>query len=170
MAFELTVRRLTRGEKDRYLAESHRFARLFGLGDALLPGSWDAFSEYFLDMVESDRLEVGRPAASMASFLLTPPSRAQAPLMAWMRVVTAGLMPARLRRAFALRFGLAERLWFEASTRAVGSAYRAAPARLRHVPAYVEADRRVRGLPPHDRVGRAVERLLIRSLGRAAPA
>jgi uncharacterized protein (DUF2236 family) len=165
LVYELTVRELTDDEKQRYLDESRPFASLFGIPDELLWKTWKDFQSYFREMVESDVLTVTAPAREMARFLMRPPTPALRPLTQWYVTVTGALLPERLRRDFAIPHGRVDSLVFEGSMQVLRRAYPALPRRLRYVPAYVEAVRRVRGRPGPDRFGRMIERLALRTLG-----
>jgi uncharacterized protein (DUF2236 family) len=57
--------------------------------------------------------------------------------------MTAGLMPERLRTEFGLRYSPVDRRAFRASVLAVRALYARLPGRLRFVPAYRAACRRV---------------------------
>ncbi|HJL01364.1 MAG TPA: oxygenase MpaB family protein [Polyangiaceae bacterium LLY-WYZ-15_(1-7)] len=162
--FERTVRPLREEEKDRYWEESKDFARLFGVPDEVLPADWPAFLRWWEGMLAGPAIAVGRPAREIAGFLLKPPRRAMAPFSWWYRRVTAGLLPPRLREAFGLRWSARDARLFEASMGAVRAAHPALPARLRYVPAYVEARRRLAGQEGPDRFGRAVEQAVLRAL------
>ncbi len=162
-AYERIVRPLSDADRDLYLFESDRFARLFGIPRELLPTGWREFSRYVDGM--SAELVPTRAAADLARFLMTPPTRLHLPLSLPYRAVTAALLPARLRAPFSLDASRAELAAAHAFVRAFRVTYRALPRRIRHVPAYVEASRRVRGQPPVDPIGRAIERALVRTLG-----
>jgi uncharacterized protein (DUF2236 family) len=163
--FELTVRPLSGPERQRYLDESRVFAWLFGIPDEILWSTWKDFQRYMDDMHGKGVLTVGAPARAMAEFLMRPPTPALRPLTDWYGIVTAALLPERLREQFGMRFGRFERAVFGSSVRLLRSAYRRAPRRLRYVPAYVEATRRISGHPGPDRFGRLLERIAIRTLG-----
>ncbi len=164
--FEAVVRPLTSDERERYLRESHRFARLFGIPAALLPPSWDAFTAYN-ERMWSD-LRVSEPAREIAHFLLHPPMPWLAPIAGWYRVMTAGLMPPPLRAPFELAFGTREQRLFKASLATLRATHGALPARLRHAPAYTRALRRVAGDAPPSRLDRWVEGWLERALTASA--
>lgn len=164
MAFEIGVRRLTLAEKAGYYGDLKRFARLFGIGDALLPPDWPAFERYCRAMCASDELGVGRPAREIGRFLLAGPGSLARPLMRWYTTITAGLLPPRIREGYGLPFGRVDRLVYGASLRALRGSYARLPERLRQVPDYVEAMRRIEGKPSPDRIGRAVEQLLLRGV------
>lgn len=166
-AYELVVGPLPARDKQRYYEESKRFARLFGIPDRVLPESHARFEQYFRDMLASEVIRVGAPAREMAGFLFKSPSPAFRPLFAWLRVVTAGLLPPRLRNELGFSWTLGERAAFRASLATLRRTYPRLPRRLRYVPAYVRAQRRLRGIEGPDRVGDFLERLATRPLARA---
>ncbi len=164
LVYEQYVEPLGASERERYYAESRRFGRLFGIPDRIMPPHFAAFRAYMDAMLHGETLGVGRPALELRRFLLQPPRAVHAPMTAWYRTYTASLLPPRLREAFELPFGRRERLALAASVPALRAMVRRLPRRLRHFPDYVEAVRRTRGLPPHDRVGRALERLALEAI------
>lgn len=165
--YELVLGPLPAPERERYYDESKRFARLFGISDAVLPQTHAAFSDYYRDMLASDVIRVGTPAREIASFLFKSPSRAFVPLFGWLRTMTSGLLPPHLRAQFGLAFTRADRALFAASLASLRRTYPHLPRRLRYVPAYVRAQRRLRGIEGPDRVGDWLERLATAPLARA---
>ena len=166
MAYELGVRPLEMREKDQYLRESKRFAALFGLAPERLPDHWAGFQEYIAGMLASDTLAVGEPAAAMGRFLLTAPGWATRPVMGWYRLVTAWLLPPRLREAYDLALTDQDARWVASTLATLPGIVSLLPARLRFIPAYVEAQRRLAGKSETDAFGRALERFV---LARFAP-
>ncbi|MBX3252036.1 MAG: DUF2236 domain-containing protein [Myxococcales bacterium] len=167
--YERSIGRLSTTEKDRYWNESKRFAALFGLVPGRLPARYSDFVEYFEDTVRSDMIAVTQPAATLAAFLFTPRRPALGPFNHWYRAMTAGLLPETLRRQYRLRFGPVERAAFEASLRAARAGAPMLPRRAREMPAYVEARRRIAGRAQSDRVGRALEGVILRAVRPATP-
>jgi uncharacterized protein (DUF2236 family) len=163
---ELWVRELTERFKDQLVRDMHRFAALFAIPPAELPADWAAFRGYVDGMLASDLLVVSPPALEMSRFLLEAPRPVLAPLMAWMRVMTAGLLPERLRDGFQLRFGRPERALFTATGVALRPLYKLAPRPLRWVPPYQAARARVEGRPP-PRSSRVVQRLALSGISAA---
>jgi uncharacterized protein (DUF2236 family) len=161
---ELLIRPLSTAEKDAYYADTRRFAYLFGIPDTLLPRDWAGFDAYFQRMVASNEIAVGEPARDMARFLFLPPQPSHAPLSAWIKQMTAGLLPAKLRAQYGLRHGLRERAVFAASVAALRPAVRLLPRHVRYLPAYVDARRRLDGRGP-SRVSQAMERLMMYGVG-----
>lgn len=106
-------------DRRRYYHESLEMARVFGVEDA--PSDLDGFHSYMSDRIT--RLEVTDTARQVADHVLHPrmgriPSFVFAPL----RLVTADLLPARLRDAYGIHLSPPQRRWLEraqASSRAV---------------------------------------------------
>ncbi len=157
--FELLVRPVPRREKDLYLAETARFARLFGIPDDALPADWAAFERYNRCMWRD--LEVSSTAAEIAAALFRPRAPGMGPLMAWYRVITAGLMPAELRAGFGLRFDRASDLAIFARSLDVLRLWPRLPRRLRYLPPYQDALGRLAGRPEPDWLGQLLNRALI---------
>lgn len=164
MAYELAFGPLSLAEKDAYQQEMTLFARLFGLPEASLPSDWQTFEGYCARMEASGDLAVGRPAREMARFLLTAASGPVRPFMRWYTTITAGLLPPRIRQGYALPWGRADERLYEGSLAGLRRAWPKLPARLRHVPAYVEALHRLEGRPRPDRIGRAFEQMILRAV------
>ena len=166
--YELVVRPLTKPEKDRYYEETKRFARLFGISEAVVPPDWDAFRAYFDRTLHDGTIAVGRPARSIGRFLFTARRPSYEPLVRWTELITAGLLPDHVRDGFEIPFGLRRRALYRASIAALRAAHPLLPKALRHQPAYVVAKRRLRGETEPSRVTEAVE-LLTQGLLNQAP-
>jgi uncharacterized protein (DUF2236 family) len=155
---------LSAADKESYYREVRRFARLFGLGDELLPADWAAFTAYCARMLAGDELAVGQPARETAAFLLSVPGAPLAPVMPLYARITAGMLPPRLREEYDLPSSRADELVYQGSLSAVRRGWRHIPVRLRLRPEYVEARRRLAGRPRPDRVGRALQVALLRGV------
>lgn len=158
------VHPLSYEEKDLYWRESRRFARLFGIPDSTLPADWQAFSAYYQHMIASPVLTVGKPALELRRFLFSAPRASHKLLFRWVEVMTAGLLDARHRREFGFTWGARQRLVYDASRTLIRAAYPLVPVRLRYVPAYVAARRRLAGKTEPDKVGQFIERLVLRGI------
>jgi len=165
-AHELIIRPLTPDEREIYYEESKRFALLFGLSDDVVPADWAAFERYYEGMIASGRIAPSRAARDMAAFLLEPPHPAMDSVWRWYAVMTAALLPPSLREGFGLRFDERERRLFESSIRALRHVYPRLPARLRFVPAYAEAERRIAGDVTVDLLHRMAARAVRRAMRR----
>jgi len=163
-AYELVMQPLSDAERDAYYQESKRFASLFGIPDSVLPADYPAFRRYFDEMLASDVICVGRPALELRRFLFAAKNPAQRALFRWLELMTAGLMPERLRDEFELQLGSREQRVFRASILALRLTYPRLPPRLRYLPAYVAARRRLAGKRGPDRVGAWLERLALAAM------
>jgi uncharacterized protein (DUF2236 family) len=164
--FELILGPLARPEKDAYWEETKRFAALFGIPDALVPRDWRAFRRYWDGMLASDLIRVSTAARELAGSLLRAPSWWLAPAWGWLRLMTARLLPPRLRTEFGLSFGVAEAVAAEASLAGLRSAWWVLPGGIRWLPAYRDAIHRLEGTPGRDPIGVLLERLGL--VGRGA--
>lgn len=158
--FEMIVRPLSAAEKEAYWEETKRFAALFGIPEELVPADWMAFRRYWDGMLASDVIRVSPTARDLADFLLRTPAWWLAPPWRWMRVMTARLLPPRLRAEFGLGFGPLECAVSETSVAALRASWWLLPASLRYLPAYRDAERRVAGRPGRDPIGAVVDRLV----------
>ncbi|MBI3204417.1 MAG: DUF2236 domain-containing protein [Myxococcales bacterium] len=163
---ELVLGTLSAADREQYYQESKRFARLFGISDDALPANLAAFRDYVRSMLESDVIRVGAPAREIAGFLFQSRRVGFRPLFRSLEALTAGLLPAHLREQFGLPWRPADRAVFHATVAALRRTYPHWPRRLRYVPAYVRAHRRLRGLEGPDRIGDFVERLTTAPLAR----
>jgi uncharacterized protein (DUF2236 family) len=156
---ELVMGPLSRAEKDAYWDETRRFAALFGIPDELLPQDWGAFQDYWQRMLASDAIRVSAAGRELGDFLLRRPVWWLGPPWEWLRVMTARLLPPRLRDEFGLPFGPLEQAAAEASLAALRATWRLLPGAIRWLPAYRDGVRRVDGRPGRDPIGVLVDRL-----------
>lgn len=158
---EMVMGELSYEKKARYYEESKTFARLFGVPLDVLPKDYEAFQVYFDEALNSNMIAVGEPAREMADFLFNSERPAAKPVMRWYRTMTAGLLPKKVREGYRLPFGPKEKLIFKTSLAAIRTTAPLLPERFRYTPAYVEATKRIKGLPAVDPAGRRVEQFLL---------
>lgn len=139
--YERCVRPLSLAEKDAYYSATRRFCGLFGIPEAVMPADWTAFQAYVAAQLRT--LAVGETARTVATLVLSPQRPAAAPLYRWARIFTAGLLPPRLRAAFALPYGPREEAAFEASLVLLRGGLRLLPADLRYAPAWHRCQQRL---------------------------
>jgi uncharacterized protein (DUF2236 family) len=162
--YEVAFPPLTATERERYWAESRRYAGLFGIPASALPPDWDTFVAYNEAMWHSATLTVSREARAIARELLAGSSGSWLRPPAWYRALTAHLLPARLRDEFGLAYGDAERRAAERSLTWIRRLYPRLPNRLRLVGPYQEARARLAGRQGPDPATRLLNRFWI---GRA---
>ncbi len=158
LAYESVVGHLSDDDRDAYLRESRRFARLFGIPSALLPTSWSAFAAYMTDMYP--RLRVTEPARDMAGFLLEAPKLWLPMAARWYRILPIGFLPPVVREGFHFRFGRGSAVTFRASLQSLRIMYRGLPRRVRQIPDLTRAQRRLAGVAGDDQVAAWMERVL----------
>jgi uncharacterized protein (DUF2236 family) len=94
--YERFVEPLAPEALDAYYADHRVVARILGVPEALVPATWPGFRAGFDAILDSDTLEVTPEAREIADAVLGVPGLGPA------RLVTAGLLPPRLRDAFGL--------------------------------------------------------------------
>jgi uncharacterized protein (DUF2236 family) len=162
LCYEAVVRPLSPEEKARYCDEIRRFAALFGIPDEIVPPDWASFQRYVQGMLGGDVLEVTPPAVEMGRFAMRPLLPGTGPLARRYAELTAWWLPPRLAEGFGLaRGGERGRLRAEATLRRLARVWRRLPRRVRYLPAYVEARRRLAGRTDRDPVGELLSRVLI---------
>jgi uncharacterized protein (DUF2236 family) len=137
------VRPLSWAEREAYFQQAKPFAELFGVTAGVMPRTYGEFRAYFRSMVEGRGLAVGTEARHLAGPVLNPPlTPIMKPAGVMVRVLTVGLLPARLRSAYGLDWGGGQR----ATNRAIALTARAVlpvlPDALRYWPQYRVAQRR----------------------------
>jgi uncharacterized protein (DUF2236 family) len=141
--YELLFEPLTLAERERYYEETKLFAYLFGISDDVLPATWSDFVAYNERMWTSDELSVTDPARRMSRFLFSPPKPSLARVSRWYRLMTAGLLPPRVRDQYGMEYGMQERAVFEGSLRALRATVRVMPRKYRFIRAYQKARARI---------------------------
>ncbi|HYW92771.1 MAG TPA: oxygenase MpaB family protein [Gammaproteobacteria bacterium] len=161
MLYELILGPLDETFKERYYQESKRFARLFGIPREALPADWPAFVAYNRAMWDSPVLGVGEVGRELGDFLFRV-HPLLAPLLRRYRLFTAMLMPARLREGFALPPDTPDnRRRYERMLWLLRQSWPHLPRRLRYLPVYLEAQRRLRGKRGPDPVTAVMNRLMV---------
>jgi uncharacterized protein (DUF2236 family) len=142
---DLTIGPMPLREKQEFYVDSKQFARLFGIPETEIPEDYAAFKHYVSSMLSGPELAVSTPAREMSGFLFLPPLPGLGPLMELYKIITAGLLPPRLRAGFGLPFGTKEKWLYRRALTAAGVAATRMPKVLRYLPAYGSAVERVTG-------------------------
>jgi uncharacterized protein (DUF2236 family) len=159
---ELVFGPLPERVKWEYYEETKRFAWLFGIPDHVLPPDWPSFSAYMVRMLASDTLTVTPEAAEMGRFLFEPLHPLLASLTRRSARVTAWLLPPHLAQGFGLeRGGDPGRREFERTLAQLRWLVPRLPRRLRYLPPYVEARRRLAGRTDRDVLGEWLGRAFV---------
>lgn len=159
--FQRIVRPLAPAELARYYAENTRFARLFGVSRDL-PADYPAFRAWVDAELDAGALHVTRAARAVAQRILHPENALGRLLQVEYEQFTAELLPDALNRAFGLPLASPARR--RAFDRTIARARRLLPhlpRRLRYLPPYLDAERRLAGAQGRDRVGELLSRLYV---------
>lgn len=97
--YELFVAPLDDAAREAYYRDHRAIARLLGVPPGQVPETWPGFRSYFDGLVASDALAVGGQAREIADAVLHPPAGLP---VGSVRLITAALLPPRLREAFEL--------------------------------------------------------------------
>jgi len=114
VAYERFVAPLSGAERERYYQEMKAFAEAFSVPAEMLPHRLADFDRYLDEAVA--RLEVSGEARRLAGEILRPPvPRLLLPAREAFALVTAGLLPGRLRAAYGLAWSPAREAGLEAA-------------------------------------------------------
>ena len=139
---EVFVGRLDPGTKARCYAELKALGALFGVPEGAQPATLADFEADLAATVA--RLTVSAEAREIAERVMDPPRpRVLAPVVAVARLLTAELLPERLRAAYGFPDGPAHRAARAALVAAIRVGVRAVPPRLRFWPHYHTASARL---------------------------
>lgn len=131
------VRPLDDSERSAYYEDMKTCARLFGTPAEVVPSSYQDFRTYMDEMLEGPDLCVTQTSREIARTVLRPPlPLVLRPAMEVVNVVTASLMPPRLRCDYGLAWGTPRAALTRLSREWIRRvAMPLLPGRLRHVPA-----------------------------------
>jgi uncharacterized protein (DUF2236 family) len=144
IAHERFVRPLDVETKARYQGEMNRQAVVFGVPEGQLPSSYGAFRRYVDEMVAT--IEVTQEARELSRGVLDPsiPPHLR-PLLPMARLLTAGLLPPRLRAAYGLPWDARRQRAFTLTAAAIRGTVPLLPGTWRRWPHARDADRRLAG-------------------------
>jgi uncharacterized protein (DUF2236 family) len=135
MAFERFVRPMSATERSNYYADCRILGKCMGIPPELLPDSVEGFRQYMANMLDGDQLAVTPIARRLGEQVLHPPVGIVPTLSAaLMRLATAGMLPERFRRDFALPWTAAHQLALSSLTAMLHTLRPIAPAAIWRAP------------------------------------
>lgn len=141
--YEELVRPLSEREKDQFVAEIQRLALCFAIPPELHPRSWAETELYLREVIESDTLRRSEPGVELCRFI---EAAIPSPLRRALWTLLSAPLPAALRRALDLPEATpAAQRRRRLIVRLLRSLTRLLPAKLRYLPAWHEAQARLRG-------------------------
>jgi uncharacterized protein (DUF2236 family) len=112
-AYKTFVGPLSEAACEQYWQESCSYARLLGLTDATLPATYAAVQQYMHEVLASGEVAIGPAAHFISQKVLYPPMPwLRKPLWAIVRLITVGQLPADIRQAYRLAWGMRQRIGF----------------------------------------------------------
>jgi uncharacterized protein (DUF2236 family) len=102
VAYDIFVKPFAANERHRYYNDSKKLACLFEIPERLVPVSLADFDKYMESMLAGEEIVVGPTARALAAEILYPRPWILKPAGPLFRLVTAGLLPQRLREAYGL--------------------------------------------------------------------
>jgi uncharacterized protein (DUF2236 family) len=142
MAYDLFVKPLALDEKARYHDDSKKLAYLFEIPETLVPPSLVDFNSYIERMLLSDEIAVGPIARSLAAEILYPGALILRPAGPLFRLITAGLLPERLREGYRIGWDKRKEKTFRLLVNGIRRLLPLAPSLLRVVPNARAAEKR----------------------------
>jgi len=139
---------LNHAEADQYYQDTKVIGVLLGIPRAMYPARVEALEAYVHEMIDSREVAVRDDARRMAEIVLRPQFRG-VPRLAFvpLSIITAGLLPARLREGYGLKWGRAQRAAFAACRAGLPRLVAIAPGPVRLLPPARLAYRRLKLVP-----------------------
>lgn len=140
-AYDQYLTPLSEPEREDFYQESLLFAHLMGIPREILPDTLDSFEIWMEAMLASDQILISPTARDIAQSLLRLPLPIFWPFN---YILAAGSLPPRLREAYGLKWNGAIKLIYDAGVIVAKWVASVMPARLRWLPPYWRAVKRIR--------------------------
>ena len=136
---------LSAADANRYYQDTKEIGVLLGIPREMYPANLEAFDAYLDGLIEGGELTVGADTREMGWLVLRPRIR-RVPGIAFlpMHIITAGLLPPRLRADYGLHWGGAQRVAFATGRLALARLVAIAPEPIRWLPYARHAYRRLK--------------------------
>jgi uncharacterized protein (DUF2236 family) len=134
VAYDLFVKPLAPEEKSRYYDDSKKLAYLFEIPETILPSSLLVFDSYMDQMLKGSEIAIGPTARALAEEILYPSPWILKPAAPLFRLVTAGLLPERLRGGYGVGWNKRNEQTFWLIAKCVRRLLPLVPGSLRIVP------------------------------------
>jgi uncharacterized protein (DUF2236 family) len=144
VAYDRFVAILGVAERREYYQDSKKLGALFGIEEKNLPPSLAAFDRYMIELMASESIAVGPTARRLAEQILHPRPWLIKPGGPIFRLVTAGLLPEKLRRGYGLPWNGRRERTLALAAGVIRGLLPLIPSPLRVVPHARRAERRAR--------------------------
>jgi len=142
VAYDLLVKPLAPDEKARYYDDSKKLAHLFEIPETLVPPSLVVFNKYVKSIMAGNEIAVGPIACALAEEILYPRPWILKPAGPLFRLITAGLLPERLREGYRIGWDKRKEKAFRLLVNGIRHLRPLVPSPLRVVPNARAAERR----------------------------
>jgi uncharacterized protein (DUF2236 family) len=144
IAYAIFVKPFAPNQKSEYYEDSKKLARLFEIPEMLVPSSLVEFDRYMDRMLSGNEIAVGPTASALAKEILCPSPWVLKPAAPLFRLVSAGLLPERLREAYGLGWNERKEKKFRLFAKGIRGLLPMVPGPLRIVPNARAAEKRYR--------------------------
>jgi uncharacterized protein (DUF2236 family) len=129
--YERLVRRLDDTEREQLYAETVTWGELFGMPRSAMPATYAEFARWWPEKLAAGHLtdDARRVGKSIVLHMPSPPLLKPAMRTAGFLIV--GTLPAPVRELYGLRWGMPERVAFDAAARSLRASRPLVPARIR---------------------------------------
>lgn len=134
VAYNLFVAPLNPAERADYYSDSKKLAALFGIQENNIPSSVASFDSYMTQILASGEIVPGPIARNLAVDVLYPGPYILRPAGPLFRLVTAGLLPAKLRDGYGLEWNGRREKKLLLAAKAIRSLLPVTPSLVRIVP------------------------------------
>ncbi|XRQ10812.1 oxygenase MpaB family protein [Actinomadura welshii] len=145
--YQLLFRRsLSQAELEEFYQQSKVYATILGCPEERMPETYPLFREYYADMLRTIEVnDVSRAVADQVLHPRLPGGPLNAPALAAIRLLTAGLMPAPIREQYGWKWNAARERRFRLLIGVLRAVYPRLPLRVRTLPrdVYLTATRRM---------------------------
>jgi len=115
--YELFVRKLSAGERERFWQDYIRFGELFGMPRSVAPPTFAGFRAYWDERLASDDVHLTEEARYVGAAIMfeIPVPASRWPAMRVHNLILAGSLPARVKRLYRLAWGPLQETAFRAA-------------------------------------------------------
>lgn len=147
-AYELCIAPLSSADKERFYQESKRFGQLFGVPEALYPGTWQDFHNWMAKIINSAQVTVTPTAKDILQGLLygTWFTRLLSPIN---YCVAAMSLPPKLAKEFGLKQTWWIKIFYDLLIIVVKTIMQIIPRKFRAVPIALRREHRLKQFHPH---------------------
>jgi uncharacterized protein (DUF2236 family) len=142
VGYDLLVKPLTPEQKSRYYTDSKKLGSLFEIPQSVIPPSLADFHRYMACMLASDAIAVGPTARFIGQDIVRPRPWILKPTGPLFRLLTAGMLPERLRQGYGLSWDEEREKRFLRATKWFQCLLPFVPGPVRVVPKARSAERR----------------------------